>query len=299
MNGTQWPERWIKGLVLRLIISPLQAVFTLPGTLHRKIARLPDALRWYAKTHWPLRILHQINAGLRALCTLTHAWQFHLEWRIPPAPEWYDQFLAVHYNLRRLQQPYAWERGIFNLMVMDQGARVLELCCGGGFFTYYCYAGRASHIAAVDFDPTAITHAQRHNQAANITYSVRDIRHQLPTGPFDNVVIDAAIEHFTEMEIAEIMGRVKDSLAPGGRIIGSTLVQKGSDFRHDDHEYEFSSKQDLARFLSPHFRNIQVIETTYPDRTNLYFFASDEALPLDHAMLKWESGREYPIASDT
>jgi hypothetical protein len=38
---------------------------------------------------------------------------------------------------------------------------------------------------------------------------------------------------------------------------------------------------DLKRFLSPHFRNVKVFETIFPSRHNLYFWASDGALPFD------------------
>ena len=47
------------------------------------------------------------------------------------------------------------------------------------------------------------------------------------------------------------------------------------------HEYEFHDKADLARFLEPWFANVQVWETVFPTRTNLYFFASDGDLPMD------------------
>ena len=47
------------------------------------------------------------------------------------------------------------------------------------------------------------------------------------------------------------------------------------------HEYEFADMDDLKRFLSPHFRNVKVFETIFPSRHNLYFWASDGALPFD------------------
>jgi hypothetical protein len=45
------------------------------------------------------------------------------------------------------------------------------------------------------------------------------------------------------------------------------------------HEYEFKSKEDLTRFFYPHFKNVKVFETLYPDRHNLYFWASDGIVP--------------------
>jgi len=45
------------------------------------------------------------------------------------------------------------------------------------------------------------------------------------------------------------------------------------------HEYEFKSKEDLRRFLAPHFACVTVFETKHPGRHNLYFWASDGVLP--------------------
>ena len=47
------------------------------------------------------------------------------------------------------------------------------------------------------------------------------------------------------------------------------------------HEYEFHDKEDLARFFEPYFKNVQIFETVYPTRTNLYFYATDATLPFD------------------
>lgn len=41
------------------------------------------------------------------------------------------------------------------------------------------------------------------------------------------------------------------------------------------------------RFLTPHFTNVRVFETIYPDRHNLYFWASDASIPFD---ADWAAG---------
>ena len=225
-----------------------------------------------------LPVLKRINAGLRSVTARAHKLQFNLEWKVAPVPEWFDHFLDQHFAWRATGNPLSWERGIFSLLAMKQGCRLLELCCGGGFVTRHFYACRAGEIVAVDFDPAAIAHARRFNAAPNIRFDVADIRQGLPDGPFDNVVWDAAIEHFTEAEIAEILAGVKARLSPGGTLSGYTIREAAAGKSHPDHEYEFKSKQDLARFFAP-FRHVMVFETVYPTRHNLYFFASDAALP--------------------
>ena len=47
------------------------------------------------------------------------------------------------------------------------------------------------------------------------------------------------------------------------------------------HDYEFRSREGLARFLMPYFKNVQVFSTTYPTRTDLYFYATDGTIPSD------------------
>jgi cyclopropane fatty-acyl-phospholipid synthase-like methyltransferase len=176
-----------------------------------------------------------------------------------------------------------WERGIFNLMCIRPAAEILELCCGDGFNAYHFYRCRAKSITAVGIDPIAIAHAQNHFRNNAINFGVSDIRKELPSGKFDNVIWDAAIEHFTEQEITKLIGQIKDRLKVGGILSGHTIVEQSHGKQHQEHEYEFKSMGDLERFLSPHFKNVKVFETQYPGRHNLYFFASDRSIPFDES----------------
>jgi cyclopropane fatty-acyl-phospholipid synthase-like methyltransferase len=146
--------------------------------------------------------------------------------------------------------------------------------------TKYFYSLHAADITAVDFDSNAIEIAKKRNMAHNIDFKVCDIRNSLPIGKFNNIVWDAAIEHFTESEIDSIMCNIRESLTTAGVLSGYTVLEKESGEKHlHQHEYEFKSKDDLARFFSPHFTSVQILETQYPSRTNLYFFASNGVLP--------------------
>ena len=78
------------------------------------------------------------------------------------------------------------------------------------------------------------------------------------------------------------MKSIKAALTPSGILSGYTIIESADGAKHlHQHEYEFHDKQDLARFLTPHFRNVQVISTLYETRENLYFYASDSLLPFD------------------
>lgn len=71
---------------------------------------------------------------------------------------------------------------------------------------------------------------------------------------------------------------MKTGVTPSGYVIIER--EDGKKSLHQ-HEYEFRSREDLARFLTPYYKNVQVFSTTYPTRTNLYFYATDGTIPFD------------------
>jgi hypothetical protein len=208
-----------------------------------------------------------------------------LEWRQPPMPEFFKHKIDLYWQWQAKQNSFWVERGVYSRLAIKPGAVILELCCGDGFNSYFFYSSQAERVIAIDFDTKAIAYAKRNFAAANLTYHLADIRTQMPPGDFDNIVWDAAIEHFTEAEIAQIMGGIKSRLAKAtGILSGYTLVARDDGQKHlEQHECEFKSKEDLFRFLSPFFRNVAVFEVPSAERHNLYFWASDGVIPFDPA----------------
>jgi SAM-dependent methyltransferase len=219
--------------------------------------------------------LKGLNFLVRKLSAFTHFLQFAVQWGFKPRPEWFDHFLDQHWQWASTNNSLWVERGVFSRLVMKPNARMLEICCGDGFNARHFYSSRASSITALDFDKDAIPHARRYNSAPNITYIQQDIRAGLPPGPFDNIVWDAAIEHFTEAEIDRIMGELVQRLGADGVLSGYTLTEASDGQKSNAlHEYEFKDKEDLRRFFTPHFKFVKVWDTIYPTRHNLYFVAS-------------------------
>jgi 2-polyprenyl-3-methyl-5-hydroxy-6-metoxy-1,4-benzoquinol methylase len=234
----------------------------------------------------PIGLVQGLNRGLRALTAQSHRLQQMLQWRIAKhPPEWYDHFCDQHWRWALTRNPMSWERGIIGLMGMRPGARVLDLCCGGGFFANRFFSTRASQVTSVDFDPNAISHAKKNFHAPNVEYVCADIRTGMPNGTFDNVAWDAAIEHFTEVEMAQIITNIKNRLTPEGVLNGYTIIERPGFKGHEDHEHEFASREELAVLLKKYFKNVLILSTGYQDqfeqRDNLYFFASDGAVPFD------------------
>jgi len=208
-----------------------------------------------------------------------------IQWRIPPQPEFFDHHIDLHYQWLETRSPLWLERGIFGRLAL-KGGKTLELACGDGFNTRNFYSSKSQTIVACDFDPKAIKIAKSKNMATNIKYFLADIRTNMPSGHFDNIVWDAAIEHFTPTEINNIIKEIKTKLNDGGVLSGYTIVEKNNKQKSlAHHEYEFKNKEDLLNFISPHFKNVKVFETIYPERHNLYFWASnqEEVLPFTNS----------------
>ena len=225
------------------------------------------------------------NRMMRYLVGFGHKLQFEAEWTVHPTPEWYDHLIFQYWLWPMSRNPMSWERSIFSMLPMKNGCRVLDLCCGGGFFAHHFYSGRASKVISVDFDPEAIAHAKTNFQAPNVEYRCADIRSDMPEGAFDNIVWDAAIEHFTLEETGKIMQDIKRRLGPAGVLSGYTLVEKATGKSLSHHEYEFKSKEELAGILKRSFANVLVFENIshdqFEERHNLYLYASDAQLPFD------------------
>jgi SAM-dependent methyltransferase len=225
------------------------------------------------------------NRALRRLSTWGHRFQFFYEWRLMARPpEWFDHYVDLNWRWHATRNATSWERGIFGLLAMKQGCRVLDLCCGTGFFAYYFYSGRAGSVLSIDYSAAAIAQAKRHFQAPNIEYRQGDIRTQLPDGPFDNAVLNAALEYFTPQEVAALLDSIKTRLVPGGILSGNSIVARRTGVAHPAQKQEFSSREELAVLLKRHFAHVAVFTTAFidpgMDRTNLYFFASDGPVPL-------------------
>jgi SAM-dependent methyltransferase len=262
-----------------------------------KLTFLQSALR-ASKAVLPLLPLAKLNSKLtRKLASGAHHFQFLAEWGVDN-PEYFDHYLDQFYLWRATRNSLPWERGVYSGFALQattvdgKKPTVLDLCCGDGFLTYHFYSLVAESVVGIDFDQNAIRAANRNNSASNVRYVLGDIRTDIPEGVFDNIVWDAAVEHFTEAETQALMSTIKARLAPDGIVSGYTILEGDGGSHHlHQHEYEFHDKEDLARFLTPHFANVQVFETTFPNRTNLYFYASDAALPADRSITLRASGK--------
>lgn len=241
---------------LKRLLAPAKPVLEVLAQCEAAVAR-----RWVAAAHRRLR---------------------SVQWGLATVPEHFDHHIDLYFQWLSERNPLWVERGVFGALALRPGGALLELACGDGFNARNFYSLRCREVVACDFDPRALATARRKNSAPNVRYVLADIRVAMPAGRFDNISWDAAIEHFTEPEIAQILQAIKARLAPGGILSGYTLTERDDGQKHlVHHEHEFKDKEELRRFLAPHFRRVTVFETVYPSRHNLYFWASDGCLPFD------------------
>lgn len=234
-----------------------------------------------------IKIIVLINRFLRYMLKMSYRIQFKLQWSGENKPEYFDHYIDLYFLWgEKYGNCFFLERGIFSLLAMKKDCAVLELCCGDGFNAKYFYSYRAKEIIAIDYDKTAIAHARLNNHCKNIIWINEDIRTYMTDKSFDNIIWDAGLAYFSEKDIDFIMDNIKKRLKVDGIFSGSTIVKR-PDLRKQIkyHKYEFESKEDLMRFLNPYFKNVNVFETIYPERHNLYFWASDGELPFSDT---WE-----------
>jgi SAM-dependent methyltransferase len=224
----------------------------------------------------PLRLF---NAALRALSSGAHHLQYKVEGFLRPSAEWFDHEIDVQWQWVAKQRMMFLERGVLNTLAIGPGAEVLELCCGDGFNAHRFYAERGAHVLAVDHSREALGHAERFHGRPNIEYRPCDIREGVPEGPFQNIIWDSAIHHFTLSEVAVILASIHRSLADDGVLSGYTAIEEGEDYSYA--RLHFSGPEALADLLAGEFAHVAVLETPDAERRNLYFFASDvlSALP--------------------
>jgi len=290
MNSVQHRDRWAsqKRLTPEIVQHIAEIKTRLQATLidetralaeaEAEICSSSDFKGFYAG-------VDRLTETTRRLALMSHEIQNFCDWGVPPVCEFNNHEINVNYLMPQFKRTFWLEGAAFCGLGLREGMRILELCCGSGFYTDMFYAPFASEIVAVDFDPRALETAARLHPARNIRYEWHDIRHSLPDGPFDAVIWDGAIEHFTEAEIESIMGRLGERMVNNAPLLGYTVAETTEAPEHPDHETHFEGIADLGALLKRFFTNVRVFErihpTLTPKRHNLFFYASDGILPFD------------------
>jgi Methyltransferase domain len=219
----------------------------------------------------PIRVL---NALVRRLSAATHWLQYKAEGALQGDAEWFDHEIDVHWQWPRRGRSEFLERGVLSAVPMRPTDRVLELCSGDGFFAQRCFAPRVAGVLGLDHNPRAVRFARRAHAADNVRYEVADIAADLPEGPFERVVWNAALTHFSDAEIAFILSATAAAMTRDGVLTGLADIERRNPYGYT--KTSLDGPADLAAYLTPHFAHVAILETSESERSNLYFFASDD-----------------------
>jgi SAM-dependent methyltransferase len=186
---------------------------------------------------------------------------------------WFDHRLD---ELDWPQRIFWVERGVLGRFHLPPGARVLDLCCGDGYFSDCFWSPTAGHIDAVDRDPEALALARARHAQPNIEYRCLDIvRDEFPGRDYDLVCFFEAIEHLSVGDGVLVLEKIEAALKPGGWLVGSSTAvgatQRGKG--NVEHDNEFADAAGLADFVSRVFASPSVFSSHHPERTTLYFAA--------------------------
>lgn len=163
------------------------------------------------------------------------------------------------------------ERGVLARLYLPQGGKVLDACCGDGYFSDVFWSETAGTIEAIDRDAAALSTARRFHGRPNIAFYQRDVvRDALPGSNYDLVCFFEAIEHLSATDGKTVIDKLRSALARGGHIVGSTpqVADDDRSRRNREHDNEFESAEGLQAFLGP---GATILTTHHVNRTTLYF----------------------------
>jgi 2-polyprenyl-3-methyl-5-hydroxy-6-metoxy-1,4-benzoquinol methylase len=184
------------------------------------------------------------------------------KWQAYGAPHFED----TSYILFRLfagefgEGVYHLTRAMLSAEAVTDGAVILDIGCGDGGFTKRFLAPKASHVDAIDIEPSAIEWASLHNAAPNISYALSDaIQEPFPRNNYDLIVFDGAIGHISKSDSDVLLMKIADNLNPGGLFVGSeSLGREGH-----DHLQFFDDLGSLRALFSPYFSAVRLKKTRY------------------------------------
>lgn len=121
---------------------------------------------------------------------------------------------------------------------LTQSDHLLDVCCGNGLFTQRL-AAEVSAVVGVDLSAPLIDIARKAHGAENIAYFQLDAaklgdldgNHR---GPFDKIVMYAALQHFAPSEFERVLDQMLDLAAPEATIMLGFVPDRALKWRFYD-----------------------------------------------------------------
>jgi 2-polyprenyl-3-methyl-5-hydroxy-6-metoxy-1,4-benzoquinol methylase len=175
-------------------------------------------------------------------------------------PHFYDHRLGSLLFAAGDEPGFGMFRGFLAAQVMRPNDVVLDIGAGDGFFASRLFAPRVAHVDSIDVEPSAISHATRHNQAPNVSYHLLDaVAAPFPRLRYDVIVWDGALGHFPPDVTRRMLAKIREALDKGGVFVGSeSLGEEGH-----DHLQFFDDLEALRGLLADEFATVQLSQMDY------------------------------------
>jgi cyclopropane fatty-acyl-phospholipid synthase-like methyltransferase len=111
------------------------------------------------------------------------------------------------------------------MQVIRAGAKVLDLCCGEGFYDRMYFAERANRVGALDMDRNAIDLAQDLNRRRNLRFYKADVaRDEFPDSEYDAILCFSALQQMSRGQLDTLLPKIRTALKAGGTFFGSVSL---------------------------------------------------------------------------
>ena len=175
---------------------------------------------------------------------------------------WFDH----RFDLLRGPEFWIWqERGVLGIQEIFPGAKVLDLCCGEGFYDRFYFANRAGQIDALDIDRKAIGLAQALNRRRNLRFCVGDIVEKgFPDSDYDVILCFSALQQMSRIQLETLIPKIRKTLKANGVFFGSVSLIPENDL--------FKTEEQVRAELAGYFQSVELNSLPWPNgRVECYF----------------------------
>jgi ubiquinone/menaquinone biosynthesis C-methylase UbiE len=175
---------------------------------------------------------------------------------------WFDH----RFDFLRGPQFWYWqERGILGSQAIPRGAKVLDLCCGEGFYDRIYFAARAGKIDALDRDQVAVREAMAWNSNPSVNFYVGDVAQDpFPDSGYDVVLCFSALQQMGILELNTLLPKIQATLKRRGIFFGSVSLIPQNRVLH--------CEQDVNALLERYFASVRVNSSSwFGGRVECYF----------------------------
>ncbi len=134
-------------------------------------------------------------------------------------PDFFDAYSQLPRSVQGLDGAAEWP-ALRALLPPLQGARVVDLGCGYGWFGRYARAQGAASVLGLDVSAKMLDRARHDTDDDAITYQQADLDHvELPAESFDLAYSSLTLHYLQDLD--RIVGQIAAAVVPGGAVVCS------------------------------------------------------------------------------